>query len=460
MSKQEEIILMANNEKQDEIVKSTGGKVLDIAKQFPKDKFNRLTPTDTIMEISPLQRVTVEVLTISTDPDDGEIFKIGTKKVGDRWQPLYALTKPSLDRITHALGISWIPRETKRTDDRSDPNIVEFTAVGVYKKPDGSIETIMGTKEIDLTAEEEEMRIAAEEKAMNGNLWINKQKMEYGTPECDRAIDFQVRKAINTKRKFKMALAESGAKNRAVRSMGLKSKYLLQDLQKPFIVPRVNFDPSALMNDPQAKKMLLDNAMSSAKQLYGDTPKIYANGDDTTIEASFEETPPEQPTAEDIAEMNENTPQIVEGSENGEAEPEESKLTDNQRKAIFAQARQFWVEDSDEKLHSAIKDRYNKVSVNDLTEAEAKEIIAGLNSKLQETTQTTDDLVSTAMSIWSMEKLATVENLNEIVKKRYRVDAIDNLTPKQIGLVIGRIEEGKDKPVLATASADDDDLPF
>lgn len=458
MSKQEEIILMTNNEKQDKIVKHTGGKVLDIAKQFPSDKFNRLTPTDTIMEISPLQRVSVEVLTISTDPDDGEIFKIGTKKVGDRWQPLYALTKPSLDRITHALGISWIPRETKRTDDRRDPNIVEFTAVGVYKKPDGSVETIMGTKEIDLTAEEEEMRIANEEKAMNGNLWINKKKMEYGTPECDRAIDFQVRKAINTKRKFKMAMAESGAKNRAVRSMGLKSKYLLHDLQKPFIVPRVNFDPSALMNDPQAKKMLLDNAMSSAKQLYGDTPRIFANGDETTIDASFEDSP-EQPTADDIAEMNENTPQIVEGSENGEAEPD-NQLTENQRKAIFASARRFWIDDTDTKLHIAINDRYNVDSVNDLTETEAKAIITGLNSKLQETTQTPDDMVSIAMNKWDMDKLATVENLNEIVKKRYRVDAIDNLTPKQIGLVIGRIVEGKDNPAFATASENDDDLPF
>jgi len=81
---------------QDKIVKRTGGKVFDINKQFPSNNYNRLAPTDTIMEISPLQKITIEMLTISTNPNDGEIFKIGSRKENGRWEDLYSLSKTNI----------------------------------------------------------------------------------------------------------------------------------------------------------------------------------------------------------------------------------------------------------------------------------------------------------------------------------------------------------------------------
>jgi len=297
---------------------------------------------------------------------------------------------------------------------------------------------------------------------MDGKFIIKKRSYTWGTEECKEAIAFQVRKAMVAKRKFKVALAESGAKNRAIRSMGLQSAYTINELKKPFIVPRVNFDPSVLMNDPQAKKMLLENSMSSAKQLYGTTPKFYANGDDAIIETSFEETP--QPTAEDINQMNENTPPVIQNNENGESsDPQpgaESKLTDNQRKAIFAQARKYWGDKADNKLHAGIKKQFNKDSVNDLTDAEAKKVIAGLNEVNHEINLTPDDLIRVAKLKWGLDQLAAVQNLNAIVNKRYKVASIDGLTHKQLNLVIGRIEDGKDNPILEPVGADDNDLPF
>ena len=458
---------MTQNTSQDLPAPKKTGRVLNINQQFPSDQFNKLTPTDTIMEISPLQRVTLEMVTISADPNDGEIYKVGTKQVRGKWEDQYALAKPTLDRIAHALGISWIPSDTKRIDDRSDPKRVEYRAVGVYKQTDGTIKTIVGDKEIDLEAIEDETRFALEEKAMNGRFYVNKKKYEYGTDECEKMIDFQTRKAMLVKKKFKLALAESGAKNRAIRSMGLQSTYTIDDLKKPFVVPRVDFDPNILMSDPTMKKALMENAMSSAQQLYGSTPRFYSNGDDAIVDtpttvAKDKETP--EPAEADWKQMNDDNPLFGEaekaGQEQPTPEPAEDRITDKQRKAIFAQARKYWGDDkSDKELHQAIKTRYDVDSVNDLTEKQAKAIVSGLTKSIMEQNRTFEELVQIASDTWQLSQPDAINELNKIVKKRYRIQTIDKLEIDKIGLLIKRIEEGKDIPEQKQQIYDED-LPF
>ena len=466
---------MTQNTSQDLPAPKKTGRVLNINQQFPSDQFNKLTPTDTIMEISPLQRVTLEMVTISADPNDGEIYKVGTKQVRGKWEDQYALAKPTLDRIAHALGISWIPSDTKRIDDRSDPKRVEYRAVGVYKQTDGTIKTIVGDKEIDLEAIEDETRFALEEKAMNGRFYVNKKKYEYGTDECEKMIDFQTRKAMLVKKKFKLALAESGAKNRAIRSMGLQSTYTIDELKKPFVVPRVDFDPNILMSDPTMKKALMENAMSSAQQLYGSTPRFYSNGDDAIVDTpsttAIEDKKIPEPSEADWSQMNDDNPLFGE-AEKAESDTEadspaeragvktEDMITDKQRKAIFAQARKYWGDKDDKELHKAIKTRYDVESVNDLTEKQAKAVVSGLTKSIMDQNRTFEELIQTACDTWQLSPPEAINELNKIVKKRYRIQTIDKLEIDQIGLLIKRIEEGKDIPEPKQPEYDDEELPF
>lgn len=453
------------------------GQVLDIKKRFPSDRFNRLTPTDTIMEISPFQRVTLEVVTISTNPYDGDIYKISSNKIKGNWVDNYALSKSALDRITHALGISWISSETRRIDDRSDPNRVEFKAVGVFKQTDGTTTTVDGYKEIDLIAIEEELLMNYQEKAMNGKLKFNNKVLKWGTTECEDRIAHLTKKAMLSRRKFKVPLAESGAKDRAVRSMGLKAHYTLNELQKPFIVPRVQFDPSRIMNDPEMKRALVENAMASARQLYGESsPAFHSTDNGDPKPPSKESSVTIEGESEDIP-SDPNTATVAAEDAAGQETPEEKdSLSDKQRKAIFAQARKFWGDDSDDKLHKQIKKHFDaKVeSVNDLTVDQASELIAALNkavanapapsaSKSAEVELEVKDLLRAATKGWNVSQPSAVERLNEISGKRYRVRNLDNLTPKQIGLMIGRIEDGQDvfeeQPPVEPEPVDDD-LPF
>jgi len=400
------------------------------------------------MEISPYQRVTLEVVTISTNPNDGDIYKVSSNFVNGNWIDNYALSKSSLDRITYALGISWISSETKRVDDRSDPNRVEFKAVGVLKQNDGTTTTVDGYKEIDLNAIEEELLLKYQEKAMDGKLKLNQKVLKWGTKECEDRITFLTRKAMLSRRKFKVSLAESGAKNRAVRSMGLKAHYTMRELQKPFIVPRVQFDPSRIMDDPGMKQTLIENAMTSARQLYGEVPSFHSidNGDPQHP----------QPTETETAEMLATESELA-GDETIEAESEDLRtgdtadneetaetLSEQQRKAIFAQARSFWGDDADKKLHEQVGKKFGKMSVNELTVDQASALISALNIAISNIELTAKDLVRVATNKWNCGQPIAVERLNKITQKRYAVKSLGDLTPKQIKLVIGRIESGKD----------------
>lgn len=244
--------------------------VQDLSKQFPSDKYNALLPSRIIGSISPLQKLTIEVLEINPDPSHGEVFEVAREKGKDgKWHSRYGLTKTALDRIAHTLGISWYPDKTRRVDDRSNPNIVEFTAVGVLRKPDGSVQVLSGTKEIDLNALERELMLNLEIAAKKGNLKVGQKTLKFETKECQEYIDMKVRKRMIELQKYKVAIAESGAKNRAVRSLGLKPSYTEEDLAKPFVVPRIDFNPELALADPKLKEKLVAAAVSAGIELYG-----------------------------------------------------------------------------------------------------------------------------------------------------------------------------------------------
>ena len=250
--------------------------ISEIQKKYPVDKFNLLLPSQSSEVLSPYQKVSLEVLQVSTDPRAGEVFKLA--KVQERgsqgYVDAYGLTRVTLDKISHTVGISWINMKTLV----DEPLRVVLQCIGVLKKGDGSYLTIEGTKEVDVEAIVEETRVKLEELAEDGKLKAylpgkkGEQTLVEGTAECTRYINRKVTARRIEVRKHKYALAETGAKNRAVRrALALKPNYTAKELEKPFIIPRIDFNSDKAMEDPVLRQQLLNSAITASSQLYQTT---------------------------------------------------------------------------------------------------------------------------------------------------------------------------------------------
>jgi len=168
------------------------------------------------------------------------------------------LAKTALDRIAAAAGVHWNPHLCGRVDDSSSPYVVEYQAAGTYLQLDGTESMIHASKRIDLRAERntpaetwgadaaEIARIAARE---NREPW----------PQ------------ILQQRQHILSLAESKAKNRAIRSLGVRTAYSPADLAKGFLVLRLQF--TGRSDDPEVERevsmMIARRALSSREALYG-----------------------------------------------------------------------------------------------------------------------------------------------------------------------------------------------
>jgi hypothetical protein len=163
-----------------------------------------------------------------------------------------ALTKSALEKIGAAAGISWDAHQSGRTDDGSDPHYCAWRAVGVMRQFDGTEIQVMASKEMDLRDG------SAQVEAIRAN------KKEGKDPSNQ----------IRELRAHIMAHAESKAKLRAIRSLGLRAAYKAEDLQKPFVVARLVWTGET--DDPELRRAFAlrqaDSMLGGARALYGDIP--------------------------------------------------------------------------------------------------------------------------------------------------------------------------------------------
>ncbi len=255
-------------------------------KQYPRDKFNLLVPSIQIINnVQKFQKIAVEVVNVSANPKDGDVFKVGKKDGKDQ----FSLMKTPLRRISNAVGISWIPNECHRVDNRSDRDYFEYAVAGWITKPDGSKMNISGVKAIDVQTYVSERRMK-----LQHDFEDKKLKKWYDGPvikdkeEARIIIERECQKTEIERRKHGLALAESGAKNRAIRDIGnLKGAYTAEELAKPFIILRVDRDVEEIGNDLDASKEVRQTADEAADDLYDGKPK--PAGDDPHIQdADFE----------------------------------------------------------------------------------------------------------------------------------------------------------------------------
>jgi hypothetical protein len=174
---------------------------------------NLISPATSVGVLPEGCRVVLSMVPISTDPADGDVYPVqgGGGRLG--------LSKFALERIASAAGVSWVPERSGRLDDGSDPHYCLFRVVGRYYHFDGREQVISGVKEIDLREGSAQLEL-----------------LRAGARSADRAAQQVLVLRANI-----VGHAETKAKLRAIRSMGIKSGYFPRELEKPFVVARLSF---------------------------------------------------------------------------------------------------------------------------------------------------------------------------------------------------------------------------
>lgn len=167
--------------------------------------------------------------------------------------PKRGLSKVVLDKIGHALGISWDPRLSGRLDDGKEPRYCRYRVIGSYMGPDGIRHFLQGEKEVDLR---------------EGSPTV--EGLEGRAKDKGKTSEREVREL----RMHIVSHAETKARLRAIRSMGIRTSYDEDELAKPFFAAQVVVTGHS--EDPVVRRefsrMLMANALAGTAQLYGPPP--------------------------------------------------------------------------------------------------------------------------------------------------------------------------------------------
>ena len=233
--------------------------------QFDQNEVNMLVPTTSLQQVSPWHAARVSMVQADPDPESGDVYKVGGKKVNGKWVDVFSPAKPLLMRVAAAAGIVWNWRESGPM--AAEKSYVCYKAVGALRLPDGTWQPFMATKEIDLDVIEEETYDSNIEKAEGYAADPKKRNYLKGlSPE--EWSKRQTRSNMIQWRKNKLMRAETGAMLRVIKAaLAMKSQYTKEELQKPFIVPRIDFSPD--YSDPEVRQMLLQNGAAAMAGLFG-----------------------------------------------------------------------------------------------------------------------------------------------------------------------------------------------
>ena len=236
-----------------------------------------------VVSASPFHTISRNEIYISGDPQDKEVYKIGSTKVGETWVDVFALSKFALDKLMIAAGIEEVSSESRRDGDARKWE-AKFT--GKYMRPDGTEVALPGSKEIDLTiggtrwSDEKQKHMdyllipegpkLGMKSLRNSNYKRDDYviavlaKLERENPdrltELEYIAEAKATRFVTQASKFGLELAETGARTRAVRSMMQIGTYTAKQLEEPFIVYSSRFDWEKLQDlvgEESAQKLLL-----------------------------------------------------------------------------------------------------------------------------------------------------------------------------------------------------------
>lgn len=258
-------------------------------------EYNNLTPTTSIESASAFHVVTWAEVQIDLSTNAREVYKQGGTGYGENRVDFYALTNVALSRLMNAAGIK--QTGSVRVDAGENPHVCSWQFSAEYTQPDSTVLAYSADYELDLRdyiqVGEQTLRGARFEKALQdervavlksendkdlGKLYGEKLNAkadvmyaaldDAGKKHVDDLAEAKALRYIVQMRQFIVQRAQTGAMERAIRKMlNLKSTYTLEELKKPFRVPRSKFDwdrldkaigveASAEMRQLQAMKLL------------------------------------------------------------------------------------------------------------------------------------------------------------------------------------------------------------
>jgi hypothetical protein len=222
---------------------------------------NLLMPSTSIAGLSEWHAPVVEKVTLSANPDDGDVYPHDNKEEEDQKKKKFRLTKQALMKLSVCAGVIWSVEQSHRLDDGSNRDYVAYRAVGGLRKADGQPIFFSAEYDMDFEIIEEELRELYEGKA-------RRFKKEDSAAKKAEYVDFCVKRDLLQKRKHKVKLCEAGAMNRVIRELlGLKNAYTAGELAKPFVMARIVFKPD--FSDKEVRAKLIDASIKSMMGIYG-----------------------------------------------------------------------------------------------------------------------------------------------------------------------------------------------
>jgi len=196
----------------------------------------------------------LSMVRVSADPQDGDVYKVGSRKAGDGWQDVFAYAKPALERLAGAAGIQI---RTRRTDDRKDHNFCEFEAVGAMRNESGEIVMRSATAGVHFPSYAEDRWT----EILSAN---EKSKPQYKKPEGELRAAWTNEMAQY--RKHFIRRVDTKATLAVIRMLlAIKSQLTAEQVAKPKVVLRIALDT----RDPVVQGALMAQGISASALLYG-----------------------------------------------------------------------------------------------------------------------------------------------------------------------------------------------
>lgn len=234
--------------------------------EWHERKYHVLTPVTRILGIAPQHGINVSlvVLDAGVDKDTGVGPEVYYSK--EQMKPNErALGKVALMKIAQAAGISFVDPHGMT----SDPRIQfywAFRTTARFRGFDGSWQTMPGSGEVDLRDGSPEIG------GWTAEAWAELEAKNRAILDKNRdakvswVIGGWSKNRVMQRRRFGLRLAETQAMERAVRAYGVRHKYTVEELQKPFVVLRLSYIPD--MTDPEIRAMVAREALSGVSTLY------------------------------------------------------------------------------------------------------------------------------------------------------------------------------------------------
>jgi hypothetical protein len=161
------------------------------------------------------------------------------------------ISRIGLAKISQAVGVVWRPHPfTRRVDDGSKEFYVEYHVEGDYRVHDGSLQMVSGTAHVDYSDGSPDIG------GWTPDAWAMLVDTNRTLKKDDQvwAIGGWSEKRVLMARQKVLERAETLAKNRAIRDLGIRQVYTVEELRKPFLC--VRFAYAFDMTDETVKRMV------------------------------------------------------------------------------------------------------------------------------------------------------------------------------------------------------------